>query len=44
MQQTITNITVSTAAPPMAWTPALDSVNEQLHAGRIAGPLGRVVR
>ena len=40
MQQTITDITVSTAAP-MPWTPALalDGINEHLQAGRIAGPL-----
>jgi hypothetical protein len=37
--QTITNITVSTAAPLVRQKPALDSVNEQLHAGWIAGAL-----
>jgi hypothetical protein len=34
--ETTTNITVSTVAPLTQWQPALDSVNEQLRAGRIA--------
>lgn len=37
--QTITNITVSTAAPPMQVKAALDTVSEQLQAGRIADSL-----
>ena len=45
--QTITNLTVSTAvstaAPPMPWTPALDSISEQLHAGRVADALDELI-
>jgi hypothetical protein len=39
--ETMTNLdlTVSTATPPMPWTPALDSIQRQLHAGRIASAL-----
>jgi extracellular factor (EF) 3-hydroxypalmitic acid methyl ester biosynthesis protein len=37
--QTITNITVSTAVPLVREKAALDSVKEQLQAGRIAGAL-----
>ena len=37
--QTITNTTVSITAPPMQWKSALDSTNEELQAGRIAGAL-----
>src|SRR5271154_3388529 len=37
--QTITNITVSTAAPQTQEKAALDTLNEQLQAGRIADSL-----
>ena len=37
--ETTTNVTVSTVAPFAAWKPALDGVQEQLHAGQIAGAL-----
>jgi hypothetical protein len=36
---TTTTFTPSTAVPLTRWEPALDSVNEQLHAGRIASAL-----
>jgi hypothetical protein len=34
--ETTTHIAVSTLAPLMRWTPALDTVNQQLHEGQIA--------
>jgi hypothetical protein len=41
--QNLANITVSSSAPLERFTSALDSVNEQLWAGRIAGPLAELI-